>query len=54
VVVSSNPPVMLFGGFMIYAISGPVLTLVYLRRRRAERKAQRQDTNSDDDHLEKP
>lgn len=55
VVVSSNPPVMLFGAFMIYAISGPVLTLVYLRRRRAERKAQRQqETNSEDDHLEKP
>lgn len=42
VLVSSNPPVVLFGGFMIYAISGPVLTLVHLRRRRAERKAHRQ------------
>ena len=44
---------MLFGGFLIYAISGPVLTVVYLRRRRAERKAQHQpESNSGDDDLE--
>jgi CDP-diacylglycerol--serine O-phosphatidyltransferase len=55
VVVSSNPPVMLFGGFLVYAISGPVLTVVYLRRRRAERKAQhQQESDSGEDHLEKP
>ena len=55
VVLSYNPPAMLFGGFLIYAISGPVLTLVYRRRRRAERKAQHQpETNSEDDHLENP
>ncbi|HID48835.1 MAG TPA: CDP-diacylglycerol--serine O-phosphatidyltransferase [Chromatiales bacterium] len=41
VLVSANPPVMLFGGFLVYTVSGPVLTLVFLRRRRQERKTQR-------------
>jgi CDP-diacylglycerol--serine O-phosphatidyltransferase len=55
VVLSYNPPMMLFGGFLIYAISGPVLTVVYLRRRRAERRAQhQQEPDSGDEPLEKP
>lgn len=37
VLVSSNPPVVLFSVFFLYALSGPVLTLILLRRRRAER-----------------
>ncbi len=37
VLVSYDPPVVLFGVFLIYAISGPVMTLLQLRRRRAER-----------------
>lgn len=37
VLVSANPPVVLFSVFAVYALSGPVLTLVQLRRRRAER-----------------
>ncbi len=37
VLVSYDPPVVLFGVFLIYAISGPVMTLFQLRRRRAER-----------------
>jgi CDP-diacylglycerol---serine O-phosphatidyltransferase len=32
-----KPPLLLFSGFAIYAISGPVLTLLQLRQRRAER-----------------
>jgi CDP-diacylglycerol---serine O-phosphatidyltransferase len=34
-----QPPLLLFLGFTIYAVSGPVLTLVRLRQRRAERHA---------------
>ena len=41
VLVSSNPPLMLFTGFLIYSVSGIVMTLLQMRKRRAERKAQR-------------
>jgi CDP-diacylglycerol--serine O-phosphatidyltransferase len=37
-----HPPVVLFAGFMIYAVSGPVLTLVRKRQRRASRKREKQ------------
>jgi CDP-diacylglycerol--serine O-phosphatidyltransferase len=37
-VLFTNPPVFLFTLFSVYAISGPVLTLAMLRRRRSERK----------------
>jgi len=40
VVVSSHPPSVLFFGFLIYAISGPVLTLYMIRQRRRQRKLQ--------------
>ncbi len=40
VVVSIQPPLMLFGAFLLYAVSGPVLTLLQLRRRRAARRQQ--------------
>jgi CDP-diacylglycerol--serine O-phosphatidyltransferase len=35
--VATDPPLVLFGGFMLYAISGPVLTLRQIRQRRTER-----------------
>lgn len=37
--VFSDPPLVLFVLALLYAFSGPVLTLVHIRRRRAERKA---------------
>jgi CDP-diacylglycerol--serine O-phosphatidyltransferase len=40
VLVSIDPPQVLFAVFALYALSGPVLTLVTLRRRRAQRRAQ--------------
>ncbi len=40
VFVSLAPPLVLFGVFLLYALSGPVFTLVTLRKRRAGRKAQ--------------
>jgi CDP-diacylglycerol--serine O-phosphatidyltransferase len=43
VFVSIDPPLVLFSGFLIYVLSGPVLTLILLRKRRAERHAQRSD-----------
>ncbi len=39
VLVSSDPPLVLFALSALYVISGPVLTLVYIRRRRAARRA---------------
>jgi len=36
-----HPPIVLFAGFLTYAISGPVLTLVRRRQRRASRKRER-------------
>ncbi|NNJ85253.1 MAG: CDP-diacylglycerol--serine O-phosphatidyltransferase [Gammaproteobacteria bacterium] len=38
VMISINPPVVLFSGFFLYAISGPVLTLLQVRKRREKRK----------------
>ena len=35
--VANDPPLVLFSAFLIYAISGPVITLVKLRQHRAER-----------------
>jgi len=37
VFVSAEPALVLFGIFFVYALSGPALTLILLRRRRAER-----------------
>ena len=42
VLISIDPPQVLFGIFFLYALSGPVTTLITLRRRRAERKGQGQ------------
>ena len=39
VLISIDPPQVLFAGFALYALSGPVITLITLRRRRAERKS---------------
>lgn len=36
--VSSDPPLVLFLGFVLYVASGPLLTLVHLRRHRLERR----------------
>jgi CDP-diacylglycerol--serine O-phosphatidyltransferase len=38
VFISIDPPLVLFSIFLIYAVSGPVVTLVGLRKRRAERR----------------
>lgn len=38
VLVSTDPPLVLFLGFLAYAASGPLLTLWHLRRRRLERR----------------
>ncbi len=40
VFVSIHPPSVLFGVFLLYGCSGPVMTLLTLRRRRAERRNQ--------------
>lgn len=37
VLVSSNPSLMLFSGFLIYSLSGIVMSLIHMRTRRAER-----------------
>jgi CDP-diacylglycerol--serine O-phosphatidyltransferase len=40
-VVFLHPPIVLFFGFFTYAISGPVLTLLRRRQRRASRRRER-------------
>lgn len=39
VFISLSPPKVLFLGFVVYGLSGPVVTLRQMRRRRAERRA---------------
>lgn len=39
VLVSSNPSLMLFTGFMIYSVSGIVMSLIHMRTHRAKDKA---------------
>ncbi len=39
VFISSDPPLVLFLASLGYAISGPILTLIHIRRRRQEREA---------------
>lgn len=41
--IASDPPLVLFGGFMLYLLSGPILTLIKIRQHRTERK-QEQDS----------
>ena len=36
--IASDPPLVLFGGFMLYALSGPVFTLIKVRQHRTERQ----------------
>lgn len=36
--VAIDPPLILFGGFVIYALLGPIFTLVKIRQHRTERK----------------
>lgn len=38
IAISINPPLVLFAGFTLYALSGPVLTLQQIRQRRKVRK----------------
>ncbi|MDH5180315.1 MAG: CDP-diacylglycerol--serine O-phosphatidyltransferase [Gammaproteobacteria bacterium] len=40
VTISSNPPLMLFGGFVIYSISGIFITLIQMLKNRGEGKLQ--------------
>jgi CDP-diacylglycerol--serine O-phosphatidyltransferase len=37
IVVAYEPEYTLFGLFLIYAVSGPIMTIIFLRRRRASR-----------------
>ncbi|NOQ82031.1 MAG: CDP-diacylglycerol--serine O-phosphatidyltransferase [Methylophaga sp.] len=36
--IASDPPLVLFGGFMLYALSGPILTLIKIRQHRTDRR----------------
>ena len=49
VLVSIDPPQVLFGAFLLYALSGPVMTVALLQKRRRERRAGKgQEPPSDD------
>jgi CDP-diacylglycerol--serine O-phosphatidyltransferase len=39
VLVSADPPLVLFGAAVLYALSGPAMTLINVRRRRAARRS---------------
>lgn len=47
VFVSAEPALVLFAIFLVYALSGPVLTVIMLRRRRAERALLKQQDKVD-------
>jgi CDP-diacylglycerol--serine O-phosphatidyltransferase len=47
VFVSAEPALVLFAIFLVYALSGPVLTVIMLRRRRAERALLKQQDKLD-------
>jgi CDP-diacylglycerol--serine O-phosphatidyltransferase len=49
VFISIDPPQVLFGLFFVYALSGPVLTLITLRKRKAQRHYHTSDTTLADD-----
>jgi CDP-diacylglycerol--serine O-phosphatidyltransferase len=38
VLISTDPPLVLFLVFLMYAVSGPLVTLVHIRKRRMERR----------------
>ena len=38
VFIAVDPPLVLFGAALVYALSGPSMTLFYIRQRRAARK----------------
>jgi len=42
VAISISPPKVLFGVFLLYALSGPAITLIYRRQRRALRRQARE------------
>jgi len=48
VIITIEPAMILFGIFLSYAISGPVLTLLSLKKTRALRKSQKNDDESMD------
>lgn len=55
VLLSSDPPTVLFSIFALYALSGPVFTLWHLRKHRAERKANiHQEKKSDREKISDP
>lgn len=47
VFVSAEPALVLFAIFLVYSLSGPVLTVILLRRRRAERELLKQQDKVD-------
>ena len=46
VLVSTDPPLVLFSVSLCFALSGPVLTLMQIRKRRAERRRATDATDS--------
>ncbi|MEL0035453.1 MAG: CDP-diacylglycerol--serine O-phosphatidyltransferase, partial [Gammaproteobacteria bacterium] len=46
IMIASNPPMVLFPVFSLYALSGPVFTLLQIRKLRAERRQQRNKTEA--------
>ncbi|CAK0774475.1 CDP-diacylglycerol---serine O-phosphatidyltransferase [Gammaproteobacteria bacterium] len=50
--IAIHPPQVLFTGFMTYAISGPVLTLIQLRRRRVSRRLGQPSSDENESNID--
>ena len=48
IMIASNPPMVLFPVFTLYAISGPIFTLVQIRKLKAGRQNQRTKSNAEE------
>ncbi len=44
VLISINPPLVLFASFFLYAVSGPIMTLIQLRKRRKRNRGGNSET----------
>ena len=49
IMIVANPPIVLFPVFALYALSGPVFTLVQIRKLRSERNSQRTKPDKESD-----
>ena len=52
VLISIDPPQVLFGAFFLYALSGPLMTIIHIRKKQAERKFGMGSDEKVDEHVD--